>query len=93
MSEDSSNGYEGVASMYVAGRGTRPLVGDAMTLRADAKRHRRRHRPGVGTRLSPGCDSPRPRLRPRRAEHADPAGGRPRDLRGRCIIGDGRRIP
>src|SRR3954467_6505623 len=30
MSEDSSNGYEGIASIYVAGRGTRPLVGDAI---------------------------------------------------------------
>jgi SAM-dependent methyltransferase len=30
MSEDGSNGYEGVASSYVGGRGTRPLVGDAI---------------------------------------------------------------
>lgn len=30
MGEDRSNGYEGVASLYVAGRGTRPLVGDAI---------------------------------------------------------------
>ena len=30
MSEDGSNGYEGIASLYVAGRGTRPLVGDAI---------------------------------------------------------------
>ena len=30
MSEDASNGYEGIASLYVAGRGTRPLVGDAI---------------------------------------------------------------
>ena len=30
MSEDSSNGYAGIASIYVAGRGTRPLVGDAI---------------------------------------------------------------
>ena len=30
MREDGSNGYEGVAGMYVAGRGTRPLVGDAI---------------------------------------------------------------
>ena len=30
MSEDGSNGYEGIASTYVAGRGTRPLVGDAI---------------------------------------------------------------
>ena len=30
MSEDGSNGYEGIASIYVAGRGTRPLVGDAI---------------------------------------------------------------
>jgi SAM-dependent methyltransferase len=30
MSEDGSNGYEGIARMYVAGRGTRPLVGDAI---------------------------------------------------------------
>jgi SAM-dependent methyltransferase len=30
MSEDGSNGYEGIASIYVAGRGTRPVVGDAI---------------------------------------------------------------
>src|SRR5262245_39277209 len=30
MSEDGSNGYEGIASVYVAGRGTRPRVGDAI---------------------------------------------------------------
>ena len=30
MSEDGSNGYEGIAHIYVAGRGTRPLVGDAI---------------------------------------------------------------
>jgi SAM-dependent methyltransferase len=30
MSEDVSNGYEGIASLYIAGRGTRPLVGDAI---------------------------------------------------------------
>ena len=40
MSEDGSNGYEGIASIYVAGRGTRPLVGDAIgaaTVRAWAQ--------------------------------------------------------
>jgi SAM-dependent methyltransferase len=40
MSEDGSNGYEGVASLYIAGRGTRPLVGDAVgaaTVRAWAQ--------------------------------------------------------
>jgi SAM-dependent methyltransferase len=30
VSEDGSNGYEGIASIYVAGRGTRPLVGDSI---------------------------------------------------------------
>jgi SAM-dependent methyltransferase len=30
MSEDGSNGYDGIASTYVAGRGTRPRVGDAI---------------------------------------------------------------
>ncbi|MBX3147772.1 MAG: class I SAM-dependent methyltransferase [Gemmatimonadales bacterium] len=30
MSEDGSNGYEEIASIYVARRGTRPLVGDAV---------------------------------------------------------------
>ena len=30
MTEDGSNGYEGIADIYVAGRGTRPLVGDAI---------------------------------------------------------------
>ena len=40
MSEDDSNGYEGIASLYVAGRGTRPRVGDsigAATVRAWAQ--------------------------------------------------------
>ena len=40
MSEDGSNGYEGIASIYIAGRGTRPLVGDAIgaaTVRAWAQ--------------------------------------------------------
>ena len=30
MSEDGSNGYEAVASIYIAGRGTRALVGDSV---------------------------------------------------------------
>jgi SAM-dependent methyltransferase len=30
MSDDGSNGYEEIARIYVAGRGTRPLVGDAI---------------------------------------------------------------
>lgn len=30
MNEDASNGYQDIASIYVAGRGTRPLVGDAI---------------------------------------------------------------
>ena len=30
MSADRSNGYEAVASIYIAGRGTRPVVGDAI---------------------------------------------------------------
>lgn len=30
MSDDGSNGYEEIASIYVAGRGTRPLTGDAI---------------------------------------------------------------
>ena len=30
MSEDGSNGYDRIASLYVAGRGTRPVVGDAI---------------------------------------------------------------
>ena len=30
MTEDGSNGYEGIANIYVAGRGTRPRVGDAI---------------------------------------------------------------
>ena len=40
MSEDGSNGYEAIASIYIAGRGTRPLVGDAIgaaTVRAWAR--------------------------------------------------------
>jgi SAM-dependent methyltransferase len=30
MSEDRSNGYEGIASIYIAGRGTRGRVGDSV---------------------------------------------------------------
>jgi SAM-dependent methyltransferase len=30
VSNDGSNGYEGIASIYIAGRGTRPRVGDAV---------------------------------------------------------------
>jgi SAM-dependent methyltransferase len=30
MSDDGSNGYEEIASIYIAGRGTRPLVGDTI---------------------------------------------------------------
>jgi SAM-dependent methyltransferase len=40
MTEDGSNGYEGIANIYVAGRGTRPMVGDAIgaaTVRAWAQ--------------------------------------------------------
>lgn len=40
MTEDESNGYEGIANVYVARRGTRPLVGDAIgaaTVRAWAQ--------------------------------------------------------
>lgn len=40
MSEDGSNGYEEIASIYIAGRGTRALVGDsvgAATVRAWAE--------------------------------------------------------
>jgi SAM-dependent methyltransferase len=40
MSDDGSNGYEEIASIYIAGRGTRPLTGDAIgaaTVRAWAQ--------------------------------------------------------
>lgn len=40
MSEDGSNGYEAIASIYIARRGARPLVGDAIgaaTVRAWAQ--------------------------------------------------------
>jgi SAM-dependent methyltransferase len=40
MNEDGSNGYEGIANIYIAGRGTRPRVGDAIgaaTVRAWAQ--------------------------------------------------------
>jgi SAM-dependent methyltransferase len=40
MSEDDSNGYEGIASIYIARRGSRPRVGDAIgaaTVRAWAQ--------------------------------------------------------
>lgn len=40
MSDDGSNGYDGIASFYIAGRGTRPAIGDAIgaaTVRAWAQ--------------------------------------------------------
>jgi SAM-dependent methyltransferase len=40
MTEDGSNGYDEIAEIYIAGRGTRPLVGDAIgaaTVRAWAE--------------------------------------------------------
>lgn len=43
MSEDGSNGYEGIASIYIAGRGTRSRIGDsigAATVRAWAQAFR-----------------------------------------------------
>ena len=61
MSEDGSNGYEGIASMYVAGRGTRPLVGDAIgaaTVRAWA----RAFPPGASV-LDLGCGPGEPSTR------------------------------
>lgn len=45
MSEDGSNGYEEIASIYIAGRGTRALIGDsvgAATVRAWAQAFPRR---------------------------------------------------
>lgn len=61
MGEDGSNGYEGIANIYVAGRGTRPLVGDAIgaaTVRAWAEGFR----PGA-TVLDLGCGPGEPSTR------------------------------
>src|SRR5262245_47107792 len=61
MSEDGSNGYEGIASIYVAGRGTRPLVGDAIgaaTVRAWAQAF-----PQGATILDLGCGPGEPGTR------------------------------
>src|SRR5262245_64194557 len=61
MSEDGSNGYEGIAGIYVAGRGTRPLVGDAIgaaTVRAWAQVF-----PSGATVLDLGCGPGEPSTR------------------------------
>src|SRR5688572_19210712 len=61
MSEDGSNGYEAIASIYVAGRGTRPLVGDAIgvaTVRAWAQAF-----PAGATVLDLGCGPGEPSTR------------------------------
>ena len=84
MSEDGSNGYEGIASIYVAGRGSRPLVGDAIgaaTVRAWAQAF-----PAGATVLDLGSGPGEPSTRILQEVE-------PRDLRSRCIIGDGRCIP
>ncbi|HET9216923.1 MAG TPA: class I SAM-dependent methyltransferase [Terriglobia bacterium] len=61
MSEDDSNGYEGIASIYVARRGTRPRVGDAIgaaTVRAWAQGF-----PPGATVLDLGCGPGEPSTR------------------------------
>jgi SAM-dependent methyltransferase len=61
MSADGSNGYEGIASIYVAGRGTRPVVGDAIgaaTVRAWARAF-----PPGATVLDLGCGPGEPSTR------------------------------
>ena len=61
MSEDGSNGYEGIASVYIAGRGTRPVVGDAVgaaTVRAWAEAF-----PAGATVLDLGCGPGEPSTR------------------------------
>lgn len=61
MSEDGSNGYEGIAEIYVARRGTRPLVGDAIgavTVRAWAESF-----PPGRTVLDLGCGPGEPSTR------------------------------
>jgi ubiquinone/menaquinone biosynthesis C-methylase UbiE len=58
---DRSNGYEGIASIYVAGRGTRPRVGDAIgaaTVRAWAQAF-----PPGATVLDLGCGPGEPSTR------------------------------
>src|ERR1044071_6565306 len=61
MSEDGSNGYEGIASIYVSRRGTRPVVGDAIgaaTVRAWAQAL-----PPGATVLDLGCGPGEPSTR------------------------------
>ena len=61
MSEDGSSGYEAIASIYIAGRGTRPLVGDAIgaaTVRAWAHTF-----PPGATVLDLGCGPGEPSTR------------------------------
>jgi SAM-dependent methyltransferase len=61
MREDGSNGYEEIANIYVAGRGTRPLTGDAVgaaTVRAWAQVF-----PPGATVLDIGCGPGEPSTR------------------------------
>jgi SAM-dependent methyltransferase len=61
MSDDPSNGYDGVARLYVAGRGTRPRVGDAIgaaTVQAWARAF-----PSGATVLDLGCGPGEPSTR------------------------------
>jgi SAM-dependent methyltransferase len=61
MSEDGSNGYEGIASIYVAGRGSRPRVGDAIG--ADVVRAWARAFPAGATVLDLGAGPGEPSTR------------------------------
>ncbi len=61
MNEDGSNGYEGIANIYVARRGTRPLVGDAIG--ADIVRAWARHFPPGATVLDLGSGPGEPSTR------------------------------
>jgi SAM-dependent methyltransferase len=61
MGEDGSNGYDAIASVYIAGRGTRPLVGDAIgaaTVRAWARAF-----PPGATVIDLGCGPGEPSTR------------------------------
>ena len=61
MIEDGSNGYEAIASIYVARRGTRPLVGDAVGA-ATVREWARTFEPGA-TVLDLGCGPGEPSTR------------------------------
>lgn len=81
--DDGSNGYEAVADIYIAGRGTRSRVGDsvgAAVVRAWAD-------------AFPSGASARSRFGSGCTEYTDPPRGRSQGVRHRRLTDDGRSIP